>query len=84
MTHVARTKLTLRLDPGLIQRAKIYARRSGKSVSQMVADFFARPSAEPAGGDLPELTPKVRALKGALRGALDREDHRRHLEEKYR
>jgi hypothetical protein len=50
----------------------------------MVADFFARLSAEPVRGALPDLTPKVRALKGALRGAADRENHRRHLEEKYR
>jgi predicted HicB family RNase H-like nuclease len=34
------TKLTLRLDEKLIGRAKSYARKSRKSVSQLVADYF--------------------------------------------
>ncbi len=36
------TKLTLRLDEALIQRAKAEARRTGKSVSQLVAEYFGR------------------------------------------
>ena len=35
-----RTKLTLRLDDELIKSAKQYAKENGKSVSQMVADYF--------------------------------------------
>jgi hypothetical protein len=35
------TKLTLRLDKALVEKAKSYARRTGKSVFQMVADYFA-------------------------------------------
>ena len=34
------TKLTLRLDDRLIRDAKHYARQSGKSLSQMVAEYF--------------------------------------------
>ena len=34
------TKLTLRLDENLIKSAKNYASSSGKSVSQLVADYF--------------------------------------------
>ena len=34
------TKLTLRLDDELIEEAKSYAARAGKSVSQIVADYF--------------------------------------------
>jgi hypothetical protein len=78
------TKLTLRLSDHVIRQAKAYARRTGRSVSQMVADYFAaltrRDAAEPA-----DLTPIVRSLKGILRGArVDRAAYRRHLEEKYR
>lgn len=75
------TKLTLRLDDALIERAKRYSAKSGKSVSQLVADYFAvievdLPLAAP--------TPRVRALRGALKGSgLDEADYRRHLEEKY-
>jgi hypothetical protein len=78
------TKLTLRLDDRLIDRAKRYSDRSGKSVSQLVADYFALIEAdEPIPGT--ELTPRVRAMIGALKGAsVTEEDYRRHLEEKYR
>lgn len=78
------TKLTLRLEARLIDKAKRYAERSGKSVSQLVADFI---SAIDAGEDLPGMatSPRVRALRGAFNGAAaTEEDHRRYLEEKYR
>jgi len=77
------TKLTLRLDSRLIRRAKAYAYRRGKSVSTVVADFFAALDA-PAGSPL-ELTPKVLSLLGALGGSRpDEADHHRHLERKHR
>ena len=34
-------KLTLRVNPLLIQQAKVYAEQHKKSVSQLVGDFFA-------------------------------------------
>jgi hypothetical protein len=78
-----RTKLTLRLDTRLIRRAKAYSGRSGKSVSTVVADYFAALDA-PALSPL-ELTPKVLSLLGALGGSrLDEADYRRHLERKHR
>ena len=77
------TKLTLRLEDKLIRRAKSYARRSGKSVSELVADLFSRLSTpEPASPR--DLTPVVRRLAGALVGStLDRSDYRKHLEDKF-
>jgi hypothetical protein len=78
------TKLTLRLDDKLIASAKRYSERSGKSVSQLVADYFALiESQEPLSGT--QLTPRVRAMVGSLKGAKTTEaDYRRHLEDKYR
>ena len=76
------TKLTLRLDERLIRNAKRHSRRTGKSVSQLVADFFTLIDAdeEMPGSDL---TPRVRALIGSLRGAgVTEEEYRRHLVEK--
>ena len=77
------TKLTLRIDEELIERAKSYAQRSGKSVSRLVSDYLEllpeseRRHARP-------LTPIVKSLVGALAGSgLDEEDYRRHLEEKH-
>ena len=76
------TKLTLRLDEKLIASAKRHSAESGKSVSQLVSDFFALIDAEDSDVDI---TPRVRSLRGVLAGsALDESDYRRHLEEKYR
>lgn len=73
------TKLTLRMDEDLIRLAKAFARSSGKSVSRIVADYFALLGDK--NSDI-SITPAVRSLRGSLRGA-DEEDYRRYLEEKY-
>ncbi|MBU2600835.1 MAG: antitoxin [Actinobacteria bacterium] len=76
------TKLTLRLDDRLIASAKRHSAESGKSVSQLVADFFALIDAQDRDVDI---TPRVRSLRGVLAGSgLDESDYHRHLEEKYR
>jgi hypothetical protein len=81
------TKLTLRLEQRLIRRAKAYARRTGKSVSELVADFFGRLEA-PAGEQQARVvaqSPAVQSLVGALAGSrLDEADYRAHLGEKHR
>ena len=75
------TKLTLRIDDRLIKKAKLYSAETGRSVSQVVADFFARLEVSAEEEDLP---PLVLALKGALRGADATKDHyHRYLEERY-
>lgn len=77
------TKLTLRIDDELIDRAKSHARRSGKSVSQLVADYLEM-LPEPGRSQPRPLTPIVESLRGVLAGSgLDEEDYRRHLEEKH-
>jgi hypothetical protein len=75
------TKLTLRLDDRLITSAKRHSAESGRSISQLVADFFALIDME--SGEV-EVTPRVRSLRGVLAGSgLDASDYKRHLEEKY-
>ncbi len=77
------TKLTLRLDDQLINRAKTYARKSGKSVSQMVASYFSLLDDKPK-KETSDLTPIVRSLKGSLKGAkIDKKDYHDYLEEKH-
>ncbi len=81
------TKLTLRLEQRLIRRAKAYARRTGKSVSALVADFFGRLEAPTTGisTEVRARSPAVQSLVGALAGArLDEADYRAHLAEKHR
>ena len=80
------TKLTLRLDRDLIRRAKVYSKATGKSISQIVADYFATlPDAREA---VPRLTPIVASLRGVLQGMAVQgkaveDDYYRYLEEKY-
>jgi len=77
------TKLTLRLEDDLILQAKTFAKASGKSVSQIVADYFALLTEEETSENT-RLTPMVRSLKGALRGAdIDIKDYHDYLEDKY-
>ncbi len=78
------TKLTLRLDDELIRHAKRYSSKSGRSLSRLVADYFALiDSDEGAAGT--KITPRVRSLIGSVKGATTtEEDYRRHLEAKYR
>lgn len=79
------TKLTLRLEEELIDQAKSYAARSGKSVSQVVADYFRLlPEGRGQVGKLSG-TPLTRSLRGVLRGvSADVDDYRQHLEAKHR
>jgi len=78
------TKLTLRLDDRLVRRAKAYARRSGRSVSSLVADFFALLGPGEEKKIEPELTPTVQSLLGALgREPVNEEEYYRYVEEKY-
>lgn len=76
------TKLTLRMDVQLVQTAKAEATRRGKSVSQMVGEFFdALTSKRPAGPALPPITA---SLVGVLKGRdVSESDYRKHLQEKH-
>ena len=73
-------KLTLRLDEALIEQAKQHARKSGKSVSQMFANFVTALAALEArkqldaesGLDVDALFPVTRSLLGILKS--DRND----------
>jgi hypothetical protein len=77
------TKLTLRLDDELIKRAKTYAKKSEKSVSQIVAGYFSLLDEMPE-RETSEFTPIVRSLKGSLKDAkVAKEDYHRYIEEKY-
>jgi hypothetical protein len=76
------TKLTLRMDAETVRTAKTEAGRRGKSVSQMVGEFFAfLASARPPE---PEFPPITRSLVGILKGrGVSEADYRRRLREKY-
>jgi replicative DNA helicase len=77
------TKLTLRLEDQLIEQAKSYAAQAGKSVSQIVADYFKLLTSQKIKTSLPS-TPITQSLRGLLRESnLDENDYKKHLERKY-
>lgn len=70
------TKLTLRLDAALIERAKTYALEQDRSLSRLVADYFAHLTVKhrtPARAERqdtakqPAFGPITTSLRGALR-----------------
>lgn len=79
-------KLTLSVERDAIANGKRYAAANGRSLSAIVGDYLASLDAS-AGADA--LPADVRALLGIGTGdqrgnnAGDKDDYRRHLEEKY-
>lgn len=77
------TKLTLRLDEELIEQAKSYAAHSGKSISQIVADYF-RVITEASPTSPSSVPPITKSLRGLLKNSgVDEADYKRYLEEKH-
>lgn len=76
------TKLTLRLDEELIAAAKVHAATVGKSLSQMVAEYFEVITKARRGPV--EMTPTVARLRGSWKGSnVDERDYYAYLEDKY-
>ena len=77
------TKLTLRIDDALVEKAKMEAKRRGKSVSQMVAEFF--DSLEPLSrAKRKTLPPLTASLVGVLkRRNITEAAYKKYLREKY-
>ncbi len=80
------TKLTLRLDDSLVKLAKEQASKRGKSVSKMVADYFASFESSTKKTDFKNsLTPVTKSLIGIAKGAdLDEQSYKDYLTDKYK
>lgn len=77
------TKLTLRLDDKLIESAKEYSAKTGKSVSKIVSDFFVIIKNEKLNNSY-SITPIVQSLKGVLKHSeFSETDYKNYIEEKY-
>ena len=78
------TKLTLRLDKLLIERAKIYAGKHNKSISQVVADYFVILNHVIHSKRQEDALPITHSLRGVLKGKkISEQDYKKHLEDKY-
>ena len=77
------TKLTLRMDDDLIESAKEHSAKIGKSVSRIVADFFKIIHNEKL-QKATTLSPTVGIPRDVLKGkAVNEEEYKKYLEEKY-
>lgn len=77
------TKLTLRLEDELIEKAKQHAKQQGKSLSQIVADYFTA-FTQKTDENEQAIAPVTQSLIGILKSKnLDEKDYKKHLEEKY-
>jgi len=80
---IMQTKLTLRLEDQLIEQAKSYAAHAGKSVSQIVAEYFKLLTSQKITINSPS-APITQSLRGLLReSTLDEKDYKKYLEEKH-
>ncbi|MGR3319127.1 MAG: DUF6364 family protein [Candidatus Anammoxibacter sp.] len=76
-------KLTLRIDENLIEKAKFFSEKRGKSVSRIVSDYFSLLLGKYSQSNS-EITPIVQSLKGVLKGSkIGKKDYKQYLEKKY-
>ncbi|MCH8069430.1 MAG: hypothetical protein IID16_09225 [Candidatus Marinimicrobia bacterium] len=79
------TKLTLKLDKGIIDRAKLYAKDKHTSLSLLVENYFKSISEEREETDI-ELSPIVQELSGIIELPKDfnlKKEYTNYLIEKY-
>lgn len=75
---MAKTRLTLSVDPAVVARAKRFSRRNDTTVSKLVEEFLSSldDSVEAA-------TPISRRLRGVLPSSTSIDDYRTSLSETY-
>lgn len=64
------SKLTLSVDKSLAEKAKLYARSQGRSLSDLVESYFKVLTTDMEGSDL-KVSSKLRSMKGALKVGKD-------------
>jgi hypothetical protein len=81
------TKLTLRLNDNVIERAKIYANSHKISLSKMVESYLDSITQQKEVGKKTSITPLVESLSGVIDLPSDfdyKKDYRDYLEQKYK
>jgi hypothetical protein len=77
------TKLTLTVEKSVIEKAKIYAQNTGRSLSQIIENYLSTITEEV---NKEELSPKLKKIVGAVtlpKGFNDDEELRSNLEDKH-
>ena len=84
---VMETKLTLRLNDNVIERAKNYARRHKISLSKMIESYLDSITKQKEEENKIPITPLVDSLSGVIDLSADfdyKRDYRDYLENKYK
>jgi formiminotetrahydrofolate cyclodeaminase len=77
------TKLTLTLEKTIIERAKLYAKNIGRSLSELIENYLEKITQE-SGED--KLSPKLKKIVGAVKlpkNFDEKEELRSYLENKH-
>lgn len=64
-TRVMATKLTLTVEGEVIEKAKLYARQTGRSLSELVENYLSTLTFEEK--DVKRVSPKLKKLIGAVK-----------------
>ncbi len=72
------TKLTLTIEQTTIEKAKIYAKSKGRSLSDIIENYLKALTKEQK-NDYPEITDMVNSLKGSFK-ATESFDYKKELE----
>lgn len=72
------TKLTLTIEHTIVEKAKVYAKAKGYSLSVIVENYLKGITQEEGKSEI-EMTPVVKSLKGAFKAPSDF-DYKRELE----
>ena len=81
------TKLTLRLNDNVIERAKIYARDHKISLSKMIESYLDSITKQKDEGEKTSITPLVESLSGVIDLPADfdyKKEYRDYVAEKYK
>ena len=77
------TKLTLRLEDELIEKAKLLAKQRGKSLSKLVSEYFNYITSKELKSET-DLPPIVKSLYGSLADSdINETDYKKYIEGKY-
>jgi hypothetical protein len=77
------TKLTLTVEKSIIERAKSYAKSTGRSLSEIIETYLTTITDESVGS---EMSPKLKKIAGVIKLPKDfneKEELRKSLEDKY-
>jgi hypothetical protein len=74
------TKMTVRVQKELLQRAKQYAKEHDTNLTRLITAYLSQLELT---DDILASSPIVKRLSGSLSSDIGRDDHRQYLESKY-